>query len=96
MVEPTHQGSSPRLGTSARIFLDLFQDLTSAILLVVGDMFVDSEAPVLTSSISRICQLSLSEVLIRVGLYACIDRGECTSVCERVHLYCVKKIILFW
>jgi len=27
-VEPTHQGSSPRLDTGARILLDLFQDLT--------------------------------------------------------------------
>ena len=26
VVEPTHPGSSPRLGTGARIFLDLFQD----------------------------------------------------------------------
>ena len=28
MVESTHQGSSPQLGTNARIFLNLFQDLT--------------------------------------------------------------------
>jgi hypothetical protein len=27
VVEPAHQGSSPRLGTGVRIFLDLFQDL---------------------------------------------------------------------
>jgi hypothetical protein len=27
-VEPAHPSSSPRLGTGARIFLDLFQDLT--------------------------------------------------------------------
>ena len=26
VVEPTHPGSSPRLGTGARTFLDLFQD----------------------------------------------------------------------
>jgi hypothetical protein len=30
VVEPTHPGSSPRLDTGARIFLDLlFQDLTT-------------------------------------------------------------------
>ena len=29
MVESVHPGSSPRLGTSVRIFLDLFQDLTA-------------------------------------------------------------------
>jgi hypothetical protein len=36
VVEPTHHGSSPRLGTEARIFLDLFQDLSGAIFPVVG------------------------------------------------------------
>ena len=50
---------------------------------MVGDVLVNSEAPMVTLSISRICQLSLSEVLIRVGLYACI--------CERLRLYCVSK-----
>jgi hypothetical protein len=28
-VEPAYLGSNPRLGTGARIFLDLFQDLTT-------------------------------------------------------------------
>jgi len=37
-LEPTHQRSNSRLGTGARIFLDLFQNLTDAILLVVGDV----------------------------------------------------------
>ena len=91
MVEPIHQGSSPRLSTSARIFLNLFQDLTCAILSVVGDVLVDSETPVVTSSISRISRFSLSEVLIRVGLRACIHRGECACVCERLRLYCISK-----
>ena len=44
---------------------------------VVGDVLVDSEAPVMTSSISRTCQLSLLEMLIGVGLCACIHRDEC-------------------
>ncbi|CAN6300376.1 unnamed protein product, partial [Urochloa humidicola] len=43
---------------------------------MVGDVPVDSEAPVVISSISRICRLSLSEVLIGVGLRACIRMGE--------------------
>ena len=55
------------------------------VLLVVGDVPVDSEALVVTSSISRICRLSLSEVLIGVGLRTCIHRDECAcmfvSVC---------------
>jgi hypothetical protein len=33
-----------------------------------------------TSSISRICRLSLSEELIGVRLHACIHRGKCTHV----------------
>jgi hypothetical protein len=50
MVEPVHPGSSPRLGTGARIFLNLFQDLTALYMLsVVGDVPVDSETPVITS-----------------------------------------------
>ena len=48
---------------------------------VVGGVPVDSGAPVVTSSISRICRLSLSEVLIEVGLCACIYRDDCACVC---------------
>jgi hypothetical protein len=59
-------------------FLDsaLTQDLTNAILLVVGDMPIDNDAPVVISSISKICRLiSLSEVLIEIELlYACVSR----------------------
>ena len=47
---------------------------------VVGDVPVDSGAPVVTSLILRICRLSLSEVLIEVGLRACIHRHECVCV----------------
>jgi hypothetical protein len=37
----------------------IFQDLTAFVLSVVSDVPVDSEAPVVTSSILRICRLSL-------------------------------------
>ena len=47
---------------------------------VEGDVPVDSGAPMVTSSISRICRLSLSEVLIGVGLRACIHKDECACV----------------
>ena len=47
---------------------------------VVGDIPVDSEVTVVTSSISKICRLSLSEVLIEVGLRVCIYRDECACV----------------
>ena len=43
VVETVHQGSISRLGSSAPIFLDLFQDLTSVILSVVDDVPIDSE-----------------------------------------------------
>ena len=79
MVEPAHQlGLSSRLGTDG-IFLNLFQALIGDILSAVGDVLVDSEVPVLTLSISRICWLSLWKMLIKVELCACIYRGK--SVC---------------
>ena len=61
------------------------------VLSVVGDVPVDSGAPVVTSSISRICRLSLSEVLIRVGLRTCIHRDECACVFVSV---CVCTVFL--
>jgi hypothetical protein len=74
MVElaPAYLGLSSRLGTFARIFLDLFHNLTDVILSVVDDVSIHSEALVVTSSIFRICRLSLLEVLIGVGLHECI------------------------
>jgi hypothetical protein len=55
---------------------------------------IDSEAPMVTLSILRICQLILLEVIIGVELRACIQKGECACVYERPHLYRVwqKKI----
>jgi hypothetical protein len=53
VVEPVHPGSNPRLGMDVCIHLDLFQDLTDAMLSVVGDVPVNSEAPVVTSSTSE-------------------------------------------
>jgi hypothetical protein len=80
VVEPAHQDLSPQLGINVHIFLNLFQDLVIFVLLVVGDVSIDSEAPVVTSSISRICQLSLLEMLIGVELHACVRRGKCAYV----------------
>ena len=64
------------------------------VLSVVGDVPVDSGAPVVTLSI--ICRLSLSEVLIGVGLCACIYRDECAyvfvSVCVCI-LFLKKKLL---
>jgi len=60
VVKSTHLGSSSRLDTIAHIFLDC------AMLLVVSDVFVDCEAPVVTSS-------GYSEVVIGI---------ECACVCS--------------
>ena len=77
------------------------------VLSVVGDVPINSGAPVVTSSISRICRLSLSEVLIGVGLRACIHRDECAcvfvSVCvctflekKREYYYSPLKTYIFF
>ena len=46
------RGSNFLLGTGACIFVDLFQILIGTILSTVGDVPVDSEASLVTSSIS--------------------------------------------
>ena len=80
IVEPAHPGSSPQLGTGACIFLNLnlFQNLSGAILPVVGGM-----------ATRRLWWLSQSwgsagsDVLIGIGL--------CELVYERMRLYCVLQ-----
>ena len=49
---------------------------------MAGKVSIDNEALVVTSLIQRTCQLSLLEVLIGVGLHACIYKGECA--CFRI------------
>lgn len=57
------------------------------ILSVVGDIPIDSDAPIVTSSISRYVRYVNSVFRMcsyRYGVYVCIHRGECTravSVC---------------
>ena len=60
---------------------------------VVGDVPVDSEVSVVTLSISRICRLSLSEVVIGVGLRVCIhrDEGACVFVSVCICTVFLKK-----
>lgn len=57
VVEPTHQGLSPRLGIGALIFLIYFR-LSGNVRSVGGDIPVEYEAFVITSSISR-CDVGL-------------------------------------
>jgi hypothetical protein len=52
---------------------------------MLGDVLLDREVPVVTSSISRISRFSLSEVLIVVGLCACLWAS--------VSVPCLKKIV---
>ena len=56
---------------------------------MIVDVTIDSEVPVVTLAFSRIFRLSLLELLIDEGLRACINRGECAVVCERLHLHCI-------
>ena len=62
---------------------------------MVGDIPVDSGVPVVTLSISRICRLSLSEILIGVGLRACIHRDEyaCVFVSVCICTVFLKKMV---
>lgn len=48
VAEPTHPGLSSRLGTGARIILDLFYNLISIIFSVVGDVPANCEVPVVS------------------------------------------------
>ena len=58
---------------------------------MVGNVHVDSEALVVTSSISKICQFSLSEMFIEVELRMCIHRGDYVCVCDCLRLNCVYQ-----
>lgn len=53
IVESNRPDSCPGFGTGARTFLNLIQNLTSAILSMVDDVPVDSDVLVMTSSILR-------------------------------------------
>lgn len=53
MVELVYMGSSSQFDPRACIFLDLCQDLTALFFSVISNMPVDSEAPMMTSSISK-------------------------------------------
>ena len=90
MVEPMHLDSSLRLRTGAHILLDLLQDICGAILSVVGNVLLDSEAPVVALSISMICRLGLSEVLVEIGFRACIRRDK--YVCVYMSI-CISTVL---
>jgi hypothetical protein len=50
---------------------------------LVNNVAVDNRTTVVTSSVSRICQLNLPEMemLVEIGLRACIYRGEFACGC---------------
>jgi hypothetical protein len=66
-----------------------FLKFNGVVLSVIDDVPVDSEATMICSSISMICRLRFSEVLIWIGLRACISRGE--YVCIFVNV-CVCNV----
>ena len=53
MVEPTHLGSSHRLRHGCSHFPEFILEFKGVILSVIGDLPVDSEASLVTSSILR-------------------------------------------
>jgi len=76
----------------ASTFLNLFQNLNSVVHSVVSDMSVDNEMPVMNSSISRVCRLSLSKMLIGLGLRVWIYKVSVHAcICERLRLYAVLQ-----
>jgi len=52
-VEPVHLDSSSRLGTGCSHFTVFISGFNGVVRSMVGDVLVDSEAPLVTSSISR-------------------------------------------
>jgi hypothetical protein len=63
------------------VFDRVSQDLTAFVLSVVGDVPIDSETFVVTSSILRICRF---EDAPRGRVCVCIQRDECACVVESV------------
>ena len=89
VVKTAHLDLSPRLGTSAHIFLNLFQNLSDAIVLVEGDMLVNSEASMVTFSIFIRHYYFSGRRHTFVGLRLCIYSDVHACVRERLHLYSV-------
>ena len=71
--------SISRLDIGVCIFLNLFYNLTGVILLMVGDISMDSEALKVTSLILKVYRLSLLKMLVWIKLRACFHRIE--SMC---------------
>ena len=53
---------------------------------------IDNETPKMTLLISKICRLSLLDMLIGVGcVHVFMSVRACVRVCEYLHMYCVLK-----
>ena len=53
---------------------------------------IDNETPKMTLLISKICRLSLLNMLIGVGcVHVFMSVRACVRVCEYLHMYCVLK-----
>jgi len=82
LMKSIYPDLSPQLSTGTHIFLDSIQNLISTILKVVDNAPINGETPIYDDFASlEICRLGLPpEVLIGVGLYACIHQGEYACV----------------
>jgi len=59
---------------------------------VVRGVPIDNETPKMTLLISKICRLSLLNMLIGVGcVHVFMSVRACVRVCEYLHMYCVLK-----
>jgi hypothetical protein len=61
---------------------------------VGGDVPIDSDTLLITDFVNlkiKLAQSVLSDVLIRVGIRACVHRGGCSYAYEYLYLYCISK-----
>lgn len=85
-VELGHTDSSSQLSTGDRVFIYLLPELTGVMLLMTGDVPIENEAPVLTSSTSQ--SVHPQSCLSGQG-YIYAEQDECVCVYE-YYLYLTK------
>ena len=80
LVEPVHPNLSHRLGTGSRLFFGFILEFNGVVFSVVGEVSVDSEVPVVTSSISRCAGTVFRRCSQGQGLRTFVHRDECACV----------------
>ena len=75
-------------------FFKFISDFNQCYSLRQTNLRADSKMFIVISSISRICQPNHSQVLIKIGLYTCIQKCECAYVCLRASTMFRKRKVL--